>query len=45
MEDIKVVCLIYNLRNGIKQRGMLGRTLKRYWKDMDSTIRYSKKFI
>ena len=41
---IKSIFLIHNLRWGYTQRGMASRTTRIYWRDMDSTIRYSKKF-
>ena len=41
---IKCIFLIHNLINGIKQKGFASRATYIYWRDMDSTIRYSKKF-
>ena len=43
--QIKNIFLIHNLRNGIKQKGFASRAIYIYWRDMDSTIRYSRKFI
>lgn len=36
----KLICLTFNLLNGIRERGKLGRALKLCYKNMDSTIRY-----
>ena len=41
---IKSIFLIHNLINGIKQKGFASRATYIYFRDMDSTIRYSKKF-
>lgn len=42
--QIKNYFLIHNLINGIKQKGFASRAVYVYCKDMDRTIRYSKKF-
>ena len=42
--EIKAICLVYTLRNGLSQKGMAGRAVYLYIRDMDSTIRYSMKF-
>jgi hypothetical protein len=42
--QIKNIFLIHNLINGIKQKGFASRATHIYWRDIDSTIRYSKKF-
>ena len=42
--QIKNIFLIHNLINGIKQKGFASRATHLYWRDIDSTIRYSKKF-
>ena len=42
--QIKGIFLIHNLRNGIKQKGYASRCTYIYFRDMDRTIRYSKKF-
>lgn len=41
---IKCIFLIHNLINGINKRGFASRATYIYLRDMDSTIRYSKKF-
>ena len=41
---IKCIFLIHNLRWGYTQRGRASRATYIYLRDMDSTIRYSKKF-
>jgi hypothetical protein len=42
--QIKNIFLIHNLINGINKRGFASRATHIYWRDIDSTIRYSKKF-
>ena len=42
--QIKTIFLIHNLINGIKEKGKASRATRIYLRDMDSTIRYSKKF-
>ena len=42
--QIKCIFLIHNLINGINKRGFASRATYIYLRDMDSTIRYSKKF-
>ena len=44
IHETKALCLVYNLRNGIKQKGVASRAVYLYMRDMDSTVRYSKKF-
>ena len=42
--QIKCIFLIHNLINGINKRGFASRATYIYWRGMDRTIRYSKKF-
>jgi hypothetical protein len=41
--ETKIICLVHNLKRSITNRGMIGRGIRLYWRNMDSTIRFSLK--